>query len=63
MNCPQCGTYTEVLETRANAQGKRRRYQCANMHRFTTLEKRISPVQPAVQWEKVVEIKAGDLHR
>lgn len=39
MKCPQCNTYTEVLETRFRADGvKRRRYLCANMHRFTTLE-------------------------
>jgi transcriptional regulator NrdR family protein len=39
MKCPQCNTYTEVLETRTRADGVvRRRYLCANMHRFTTLE-------------------------
>ena len=38
MNCPKCGKYTEVLETRINPYGKRRRYECANMHRFTTQE-------------------------
>jgi transcriptional regulator NrdR family protein len=39
MKCPQCNTYTEVLETRTRTDGVvRRRYMCANMHRFTTLE-------------------------
>jgi len=39
MRCPQCKTYTEVLETRTRSDGVvRRRYLCANMHRFTTLE-------------------------
>ena len=38
MNCPKCGKYTEVLETRANPDGMRRRYECANLHRFTTQE-------------------------
>ena len=39
MKCPVCTTYVEVLETRARADGvTRRRYLCANMHRFTTLE-------------------------
>ena len=38
MTCPECGKYTEVLETRANPDGMRRRYKCANLHRFTTQE-------------------------
>ena len=38
MTCPECGKYTEVLETRANPDGMRRRYECANLHRFTTQE-------------------------
>ena len=38
MNCPKCGVYTEVLETRVNPNGVRRRYECANLHRFTTQE-------------------------
>ena len=38
MICPTCDTYTEVLETRVNPDGMRRRYECANMHRFTTQE-------------------------
>ena len=38
MTCPECGKYTEVLETRVNPAGVRRRYKCANLHRFTTQE-------------------------
>lgn len=38
MTCPECGKYTAVLETRANPDGMRRRYECANLHRFTTQE-------------------------
>ena len=38
MNCPKCGKHTEVLETRENPKGVRRRYECANLHRFTTQE-------------------------
>ena len=34
MNCPQCGAWSSVLETR----GTRRRRECGNGHRFTTLE-------------------------
>ena len=39
MKCPVCGTYTEIIDSRMRPDGtRRRRYQCANMHRFTTLE-------------------------
>ena len=39
MKCPACKTWTEVLETRQRADNvTRRRYLCANLHRFTTLE-------------------------
>lgn len=39
MKCPVCKTYTEVLETRQRGDGvTRRRYECANTHRFTSLE-------------------------
>ena len=40
MKCPECGTWTEVVETRSRLDGsRRRRYQCANMHRFNTEER------------------------
>jgi transcriptional regulator NrdR family protein len=39
MKCPVCGVYTEVIDSRMRPDGtRRRRYLCANMHRFTTLE-------------------------
>jgi transcriptional regulator NrdR family protein len=39
MKCPVCGTWALVKETRQRAENtKYRRYECANMHRFTTLE-------------------------
>jgi transcriptional regulator NrdR family protein len=39
MICPICDTWTHVLETRATkTKGKKRRYECANKHRFSTLE-------------------------
>lgn len=34
MTCPHCGAWTEVKETR----GVRRRRECGNGHRFTTIE-------------------------
>lgn len=40
MKCPECGTWTEVLESVLRKDGsRRRRYQCANLHRFNTEEK------------------------
>ncbi len=40
MKCPTCSQYTEVLETRQRQDGSTyRRYQCANMHRFSTEER------------------------
>lgn len=39
MKCPECGTWTIVKETRAAPNNtRRRRIECANEHRFTTLE-------------------------
>lgn len=41
MDCPECGAWAIVKETRANKTKNttRRRYECANEHRFTTEEK------------------------
>lgn len=39
MKCPHCNAWSDVLETRTRTdETKRRRYQCANMHRFSTNE-------------------------
>lgn len=40
MKCPECGKPAEVLETRRSKKhgGMRRRYECFNGHRFTTME-------------------------
>jgi len=39
MKCPECGTWTIVKETRTSTGNtRRRRLECANEHRFTTLE-------------------------
>ena len=46
MKCPTCDVYTRILETRANPDGMRRRYQCANLHRFTTQETLCPPPRP-----------------
>ena len=39
MKCPTCKAWTDVKETRHRADGTTyRRYQCANLHRFSTRE-------------------------
>lgn len=40
MNCPECNTWTFVLQTRQRKTdgAKTRRYECANGHRFSTTE-------------------------
>ena len=39
MKCPECNAWTSVLYTRPMAGSRRRRYLCANNHRFWTEEK------------------------
>ena len=44
MKCPTCNAWTYNLETRTNKNGTvRRRYECANLHRFTTIEQVCDP--------------------
>ena len=48
MKCPICSTWAIRLETRSNAMYNtvRRRYECGNLHRFTTLEKVARVIKP-----------------
>lgn len=40
MKCPLCKAWVMVKETRSRPDNTRlRRYECANLHRFVTLEK------------------------
>jgi len=40
MICPECNAWTRVLETRHKYNNEvYRRYECANMHRFSTMER------------------------
>lgn len=41
MKCPQCGAWTQVKETRTKKTDNvvTRRYECGNMHRFSTEER------------------------
>jgi transcriptional regulator NrdR family protein len=53
MKCPQCGAWTLTKETRATPKGDtRRRYECANGHRFTTKETVVPTVGVRIPKEK-----------
>ena len=55
MKCPECGTWTEVLESVLRRDGsRRRRYQCANMHRFNTEEKVVGLSSTPIKKEDVL---------
>jgi transcriptional regulator NrdR family protein len=57
MKCPECGAWTVVKETRADENNnRRRRIECANMHRFTTLETVIAEKTRVRQKQKTAEI-------
>jgi transcriptional regulator NrdR family protein len=57
MKCPVCGAWTVVKETRADKNNsRRRRIECANMHRFTTLETVIAEKTRVRQKQKTAEI-------
>jgi transcriptional regulator NrdR family protein len=56
MKCPECGAWTVVKETRADENNsRRRRIECANMHRFTTLETVIARKTQLRQKQKAAE--------
>ena len=44
MNCPKCNAWTEVLETRQRKAGTYRRYECANLHRLSTLDGEVTRI-------------------
>lgn len=43
MNCPTCGKGSNVIDSRAVPNGVRRRRECLNEHRFTTIEQVPAP--------------------
>ena len=52
MNCPipECGVWTRVLETRTLKDNtKRRTIECANLHRFRTLETIVEMPLPIIK--------------
>ena len=53
MNCPECGAWTTINETRLTVMRYRRRRECGNGHKFTTEE----VVVPQKQIEQEVKIR------
>ena len=47
MNCPECGAWTTISETRLTVMRYRRRRECGNGHKFTTEEVIVSQEQLA----------------
>jgi len=47
MNCPTCNKGSEVIDSRLIPNGVRRRRQCLNGHRFTTIEQVPQPTLAA----------------
>jgi hypothetical protein len=42
--CPVCNAWTDLLETRKRDIGICRRYECANLHRFSTINDYVTRV-------------------
>jgi transcriptional regulator NrdR family protein len=56
MRCPECGTWTIVKETRiSTGNTRRRRLECANMHRFSTMETIVENKTRVRQKQKTAE--------
>lgn len=51
MKCPLCGAWATKLETRSRATDNtvRRRYECGNLHRFSTVERVVPSTQRYVK--------------
>jgi transcriptional regulator NrdR family protein len=55
MKCPTCNAWTSVLESVLRRDGsRRRRYQCANLHRFNTEEKIVGLSSTPIKKEDVL---------
>jgi len=60
MKCPEFGTWTIVKETKTSTGNTRkRRLECANEHRFTTLETIIVRKTPIHKKQKAVKAGGG----
>lgn len=52
MKCPVCGVWSSVLQTRSSV----RRRECANGHRFNTVEKTIGTLARRQDWARNLKI-------
>ena len=68
MNCPECGAWSVILETRSSTTRYRRRRECGNGHKFTTEEITVSPETikqegrdrfNAIRKKRVESVRAG----
>jgi len=58
MKCPTCNAWAIVKETRPRPDGStRRRYECANLHRWSTVERvqELPHCPPRGEMRKVVQ--------
>jgi transcriptional regulator NrdR family protein len=56
MNCPECGAWTTVKETRLTVMRYRRRRECGNGHKFTTEEVVVSQEQLDAELEERLKV-------
>ena len=57
MNCPECGAWTTINETRLTVMRYRRRRECGNGHKFTTEE--VVVPQEQIEQEVVIRLKTA----
>jgi len=57
VNCPECGAWTTISETRLTVMRYRRRRECGNGHRFTTEE--VVVPQKQIEQEVVTRLKTA----
>jgi transcriptional regulator NrdR family protein len=57
MNCPECGAWTTINETRLTVMRYRRRRECGNGHKFTTEE--VVVPQKQIEQEVITRLKTA----
>ena len=56
MNCPACGAWTSVVQTKTAADNVERRRRCGNNHTFITEEQIVKPVKLPVKAAVLVPV-------
>jgi transcriptional regulator NrdR family protein len=60
MKCPECGAWTTVKDTRIITNtSRRRKIECGNLHRFTTLETIVVSKTPIHKKQKAAKASGG----